>query len=203
MEARGPAGAHVFPKSEVKSPTGRRKNNPQSPTTGVAQEHRVMNRPLYRGPLSHNVISELAEGFHQLGGGQKRRIIPAKLIHETMTNVGMHLTADEFHDILRVIGQSDPQNAGELNFSDFILLMTREVDDTMGEELRSAFHYYDKQQTGFVTRKQFTELFATLGERSPPEELEELLSLAEADEVEEKIDYNRFVRELTSRVNNI
>ncbi|RNE99979.1 EF-hand protein 5 [Trypanosoma conorhini] len=203
MEPRGPAGAQFPAKAEAKAPSWPRHNSPQSPTMCTARDSRAMNRPLYRGPLSHNVISELAEGFRQLGGGQKKHFIPAQLILETMKNVGMHLSADEFQDVLRVVGQSEPQNADELSFSDFLLLMTREVEETMAEELRSAFHHYDKQRTGFVTRKQFTELFATLGERSPPEELEELLSLAEVDEVEEKIDYSRFVRELASRVNNM
>ncbi|EAN83394.1 putative ef-hand protein 5 [Trypanosoma cruzi] len=206
MQARGTVKVQGDANVDGKMSTGQHPhhqhlNSTQANATTTALEYRAMNRPLYRGPISHNIISEMAEGFYVLSGGYKKLFIPSKDVYALMQNVGMHLTEEEFHDALRVIGQSEPQNADELSFSDFLLLMTREVDDTMADELRSAFFHYDKHKTGYVTRKQFTELFATLGERSTPEELEELLAVAEVDETDDKIDYNRFVNELTSRVN--
>ncbi|ORC85928.1 EF-hand protein 5 [Trypanosoma theileri] len=167
----------------------------------VAHDVRGITCPIYRKPISHNTIAELAEGYRILSSGQKTVSIAKKDMFALMQNVGLHMTEEEFAEVMRVIGQGDNQNADEFNFTDFLLLMTCEVNDTMAEELRSAFLNYDKQKTGFVTRKQFTEMFATLGERSSPEELEELLSIAEQDDTEQKIDYNKFVNELIIRLN--
>ncbi|KEG05889.1 EF-hand protein 5 [Trypanosoma grayi] len=162
---------------------------------------RGMSRPVFRKPMSHNTITELAEGYRVLSSGEKKVSIPRKDIFNMMQNVGLHMTEEEFQETMRVVGQGEQQSADEFTFCDFLLLMTREVDDGMVEELRTAFYHFDKQRTGFVTRKQFMEMFAMFGELSSPEELEELLTIAEQDEKEEKIDYNRFVNELAFRLN--
>ncbi|SCU65548.1 uncharacterized protein TEOVI_000732300 [Trypanosoma equiperdum] len=162
---------------------------------------RGTSRPFYRKPVSHNTIAELAEGFRVLSNGQKTISIPMKEVSALMASVGLHLSDEEFHEVMRVFGQGEQTNTEELSFKDFLSLMMCEVDDTMLEEMRSAFLHYDKQKTGFVTKKQFTELFATGGECSTPEEVEELLTIAEQDETDDKIDYNRFINELVHRLN--
>ncbi|KAH9586298.1 hypothetical protein LSM04_005085 [Trypanosoma melophagium] len=185
-------------KGEGNGPEGQK--HPGS-AKALSHDFRGITCPVYRKPISHNTIAELAEGYRILSGGQKTVSIAKKDMLALMQNVGLHMTEEEFAEVMRVIGQGENQNADEFSFTEFLLLMTCEVNDTMVEELRSAFLHYDKQKNGFVTRKQFTEMFATLGERSSPEELEELLSIAEQDDTEQKIDYNKFVNELIIRLN--
>lgn len=166
-------------------------------------DYRTFSRPMYRGPISHNTIAELAEGYRVLSSGHKDVCVSVKDLHTHMENVGLHVSEEEVCDALRVVSQSERSNIDEFSFTDFLLLMTREVDETMAEELRSAFYYFDKERTGYVTLKQFTEMFATLGERSSPEELEELLAIAEMDKTGDKVDYNKFVNELIIRLNSM
>ncbi|CCD14628.1 unnamed protein product [Trypanosoma congolense IL3000] len=162
---------------------------------------RGTSRPFYRRQMSHNTIAELAEGYRVLSNGQKAAAIPMKDVAALMSSVGLHLSEEEFHEVMRVFGRGEQTNTEELSFKDFLALMTCEVDDTMLEEMRSAFLHYDKLRSGYVSRKQFTELFATRGECSSPEELEELLAVAEQDDMDDKIDYNKFINELAHRLN--
>ncbi|KAG8346633.1 hypothetical protein ERJ75_001665200 [Trypanosoma vivax] len=169
----------------------------------LTEDVRGISRPIYRRAMTHNTIAELAEGFRVLSGGQKTVSIPVKDVYALVASVGLHISEEDFHDAMRVFAQRDQPNLEEFSFRDFLSLMTCEVDDGTIEELRSTFFHFDKQRTGFVSRKQFIELFATCGERSTPDELTELLSLVEQDELDEKVDYNRFVNELALRLNQM
>lgn len=205
MATRGSKGPNTAPKERAPlSPLRPNRPHPaQSLGAAPSADYRTFSRPVYRGPITHNTIAELAEGYRVLNAGQQDMCVAVKDIYTLMQNVGLHVSEEEVSDALRVVSQSERNNSDTFSFKDFLLLMTREVDDTMAEELRSAFYHCDKERTGYVTLKQFTEMFATLGERSSPEELEELLANAESGKEGDKIDYNRFVNELVIRLNSM
>ncbi|EPY39347.1 calmodulin [Angomonas deanei] len=119
----------------------------------------------------------------------------------------MQLPEEELLDLLRVVHQSDrPNQQDDFEFSDFMHLMTHEASDEMISEMKTAFLTYDKSKTGFVTKKQFTEMFISMGEKSNAEELEELLCVAEnfvSPDDAEKIDYNKFMTDLVVRLNTM
>ena len=84
-----------------------------------------------------------------------------------------------------------------------MLLMKKEIDDHSMDEMRSAFRLIDKNNTGTVTKKQFTELFVSAGEHSSAEELDELMVLAEVSEDSDTVDYNKLITELGLRLNKM
>lgn len=157
--------------------------------------------PIYRGRLNHGAAAELQEGYRILTDGQKVNYINAADFFKVVQASGVHATEEEMTELLRVVHQDD-RTAG-LHFSEFLLLMTKEVDDGMREEMLQVFRPLDPNSTGHVTKKQFTELFVSGGENSSSEELEELLSLADAPEGSDSIDYMKFIAELAVRLNKM
>lgn len=157
--------------------------------------------PVFRGPLNHGSTAELQEGFRVLTGGKKNSVVTPKALLDVMGAVGVHTSEEELQELLRVVHQEDRTSA--LEFAEFVLLMTREVDPKMEEEMLSVFKTYDKSGSGKVSKKQFTELFLFHGEKSSPEELEELMTIAEVGEDSDVIDYQKFVRELKLTLNNM
>ncbi|KPA77604.1 putative ef-hand protein 5 [Leptomonas pyrrhocoris] len=157
--------------------------------------------PIYRGELTHGASAELQEGYRILTNGQKVNIISDKDLLKAIQASGLRVTEEEVNDLLRVVHQ-DERTLG-LEFSEFMMLMTKEMDDQVMDEMRSAFHSIDKNNTGTVTKKQFTELFVSVGEHSSAEELDELLLLAEVSEDSETVDYNKLITELAIRLNKM
>lgn len=156
---------------------------------------------IYRGALNHSASAELQEGYRILTSGQKANIISDKDLFKAVHGCGLHTTEEEVNDLLRVVHQ-DERTLG-LEFSEFMMLMTKEVDEKSIEEMRSAFSVIDKNKAGTVTKKQFTELFVSSGEHSSAEELEELMLLAETSEELEVVDYNKLINELAILLNKM
>ncbi|CAD2220396.1 calmodulin [Angomonas deanei] len=163
--------------------------------------------PTYRGELNHGASAELQEGFRILTNGQKVTVVDSKQLQNCLHAANMQLPEEELLDLLRVVHQSDrPNQQDDFEFSDFMHLMTHEASDEMISEMKTAFLTYDKSKTGFVTKKQFTEMFISMGEKSNAEELEELLCVAEnfvSPDDAEKIDYNKFMTDLVVRLNTM
>lgn len=170
---------------------------PDKPSTVVAG----LSSPVFRGPLNHGSIAELQEGFRVLTGGKKNSVVTHKALLDVMGYVGVHTSEEELQELLRVVHQDD--RTSDLEFAEFVMLMTREVDNKMEDELLSAFQAYDKNKTGRVTKKQFSEIFLFHGEKSSPEELDELLTIADVGDESDVIDYQKFVRELKHMLNNM
>lgn len=183
------------------SPTTKAPASPVAPSKMVANAVSGFAAPLYRGKLNHGSIAELQEGFRILTNGQKINIIPTKELFTMMQGAGMHTSEEELQELLRVVHQDERTDG--LEFSEFVELMTREVDESFADDLRHAFLVYDKNKTGTVTKKQFTEIFVAMGEHSSAEELEELLMLAEVVDGSETVDYNVFITELMVRLNKL
>ncbi|KAK7198488.1 ef-hand protein 5 [Novymonas esmeraldas] len=157
--------------------------------------------PIYRGALNHGAAAELQEGFRILTGGQKVNILSDKDLFKAIHNSGLHVTEEEVNELLRVVHQGE-RTLG-LEFSEFMTLMTTEVEEQATEDMRAAFRAIDKKNTGTITKKQFTELFVSAGEHSSAEELEELMLLAETAEDAEVVDYNKLISELAIRLNKM
>ncbi|KAG5485527.1 hypothetical protein LSCM1_07613 [Leishmania martiniquensis] len=156
---------------------------------------------VYRGALNHSASAELQEGYRILTNGQKAHIVSDQDLYKAVHSCGLHTTEEEVSDLLRVVHQ-DERTLG-LQFSEFVLLMTKEIDEQSIEEMRSAFRVLDKKNTGTISKKQFTELFVSAGEHSSAEELEELMLLAETSEDLDVVDYNKLISELAIRLNKM
>lgn len=157
--------------------------------------------PIYRGNLNHGASAELQEGYRILTNGQKVSVISDKELYKAVQASGLRVTEEEVNDLLRVVHQ-DNRTLG-LEFPEFMMLMTKELDESAMEEMRSAFRTVDKANTGTVTKKQFTEMFVSAGEHSCAEELDELMVLAEVSEESDTVDYNKLITELALRLNKM
>lgn len=160
-----------------------------------------LSRPVFRGPLNHGAIAELQEGFRVLTGGKKSSVVTLKGLHDVMGSVGVHTTDDELQELIRVVHQDD--RTTDLEFAEFVMLMTREVDASMESEMLSVFKAYDKNNTGKISKKKFSELFLLKGEKSTVEELDELLTIADCTDEANEVDYHKFVKELKTSLNNM
>ncbi|KAG5484633.1 hypothetical protein CUR178_07224 [Leishmania enriettii] len=177
-----------------------RASSPKPPPQLLSSVHNAgFSSAIYRGALNHSVSAELQEGYRILTNGQKANIISDQDLYKTVRNCGLHTTEEEMNDLLRVVHQ-DERTLG-LEFSEFMMLMTKEIDEQSIEEMRKAFRVVDKKNTGTITKKQFTELFVSAGEHSSAEELEELMLLAETSEELDVVDYNKLISELAIRLN--
>lgn len=146
--------------------------------------------------IAHGDLAELHEGFRLLAGNNVVQHIGIKELKETLISVGFPSTED-FGDIFRVANQQCM--ADHLTFPEFTLLMTKQVEEKMQEELRSAFRYYDKGHTGFVSTAQFCEMLATMGDRSNPEEVNEMMLFADPDGTG-KIEYGKLIANLAAKL---
>lgn len=190
------------------SPSNLSGTSPASPSNAglhvVATAVAGFSSPTYRGALNHGSAAELQEGFRILTSGKNYNILELKEMHTFMRRNGLHVSEEELSDVLHVVHQDE--RSSQLEFAEFMLLMTKEVSVGMMEEMKTAFHYFDKAGTGYITKKQFAEMFVAFGEHSSAEELEELLAAAEnhlKPDNPEMIDYNTFVEDLAVRVNKM
>jgi calmodulin len=145
---------------------------------------------------THGEIAELHEGFRLLAGNRVVQSISVNELKATFDSVGYHPSEEEVRDFISVTNQ---QARDSLTFTEFLLLMTKEADDAMVEEMKSAFRACDKNHTGYISTMQFIEMFATMGEKSSPNEVQELLALADPD-ASGRVDYQAFVDKLVAKV---
>eukprot|EP00744_Colponema_vietnamica_P017272 GILI01024256.1.p1 GENE.GILI01024256.1~~GILI01024256.1.p1 ORF type:complete len:278 (+),score=55.28 GILI01024256.1:112-945(+) len=89
----------------------------------------------------------------------------------------------------------DDEFNGKISFTDFLVLLLRRMHPSDIDEMKVAFRYFDKNGTGTVTTNQFVEMFATMGEQSSPEEIDEMLAFADPESTG-KIDYVAFLNNL-------
>lgn len=146
--------------------------------------------------MTHGETAELHEGFRLLAGNKIVQQIETKTLKETLMSVGLPATED-VDDIFRVANQQCM--ADHLTFPEFMLLMTKQVDERMQEELKLAFRHYDKAGTGFVSIAQFCEMLATMGEKSNPDEVNEMMQFAETEGTG-RIEYGRFIAKLAAKL---
>jgi calmodulin len=142
---------------------------------------------------SHSTMAELSEAYRMLMGSGA---IGYKELGAQMRSHGLHPTDDDVKDIIRAFNQ---QQDGHVNYPEFAALMTRAVDVNDVDSMRAAFASADKDGRGWVTISQFTELFATCGEKSSPEEVEEMLRFADPNK-SGKVDYGLFLSTLAYRL---
>ena len=103
--------------------------------------------------------------------------------------------ADQTDVVSSTLNILDGDFDGEISFTDFLQLMLKKVEISDVDQMRLAFRYFDKGGVGTVTTNQFVEMFATMGEQSSPEEIDEMLAFADPDGTG-CIDYVSFLNNL-------
>lgn len=183
------------------------------PTSGKSSHHGGPMTPSTASPLSysmalanayatanvrltHGEVAELHEGFRVLAGNNVVQQIGIQELKDVLVSVGIP-SMDDMGDLFKVSNQQSV--ADHLTFPEFVLLMTKEVDEKMQEELKLAFRQYDKTGTGCVSTAQFCEMLATMGDKSSPEEVHDMMLFADPEGTG-KIDYAKIIQKLADKL---
>jgi len=160
------------------------------PLLFVCQKHIVIMDLL--GELQRAEFKEAFDEFDKDGSGS---ISTKELLH-VMRSIGQNPTEDEINELVM---ESDMNGDGTLQLNEFIEMMKKKSSESdQTEELRMAFHMFDRNKDGYVDAKELKSLLTTMGERLTQEELEEFMRLADMDG-DCKLDYEEFAKVMLRR----
>jgi|EP00670_Eutreptiella_braarudii_P003800 calmodulin len=119
--------------------------------------------------------------------------IPLKELGTAMRAAGTNPTEQELLDI---IADVDGDSTGQIDFQQFLSLVTRKMQDYVSEEeLKTAFQTFDRDGMGYITDTELRIVMCTLGDKLTPEEMNELLTEVECD-AEGNVNYEEFCKKL-------
>jgi Ca2+-binding EF-hand superfamily protein len=143
---------------------------------------------------SHSNVAEIAEAFRVL---TNEASFDAVGLHKLMKAHGhSQATEDEVRELIKAIDQTGD---GVVRFQEFAALMALPVELLDVEEMKSAFEHLDREGRGWIPAADFTKLMATYGDKSTPEECEEMLRFADPEETG-RVNYSIFLGTLAYRL---
>jgi calmodulin len=86
--------------------------------------------------------------------------ITSEELGSVMRSLGQHPTNAEVQDM---INEVDTDGDGTIDFTEFIIMMTRMRSDTV-EEIREAFKVFDEDGNGYISDIELKHVMASLGE---------------------------------------
>ena len=151
------------------------------------------SRPSLFPDHSHSAVAEIAEAFRVL---TSENAFDAAMLTKVMRAHGQQPTEEEVRELIKTIDQTGD---GLVRFPEFASLMTQPVELEDINDMKSAFLELDRECKGYVSTSDFLMLMATYGERSKPEECEEMIRFADPDDTG-RIDYHSFLSTLAYRL---
>ena len=120
-------------------------------------------------------------------------------IHELSTvlqSLGQNPTEEELEEIIREV---DIDGNGEVDFNEFVLLMSKRLKATEQEDnLQDAFNIFDESGNGEIVASNLFNVLQKLGENITLEEINEMISQIDING-DGKIDYSEFVQLMTGK----
>jgi calmodulin len=96
-----------------------------------------------------------------------------------MKSLGRNATREE---LKAMIAEVDDDGSGEIEFDEFLRLMTSKINDgDTVEEMREAFLVFDRDRSGSVTASELKHVMNNFGETVTDEEVEAMIQQADAD----------------------
>ena len=84
--------------------------------------------------------------------------------------------------IFQMISDLDEDGSGQLEFDEWIYLMTHKVNDKSSRDrIDKVFSLYDDEKTGYLSAKNLRRVAADLGIDCPEEELQQMIDRADTD----------------------
>ena len=83
-------------------------------------------------------------------------------------------------DIKQMIASVDDNGDGEIDFEEFLVLMSRKKSDP-DKEIRDAFNKIDEDGDGEITKKELKKLFDSLGQKLSDQELTDMMNTVDTD----------------------
>ena len=96
-----------------------------------------------------------------------------------MTSLGFE---SKNQTIYQMIADLDADGSGQIDFDEFLELMTARVSDKdTRENIRKIFNLFDDEKTGFISIKNLRRVAKELGETIDESELQEMIERADTD----------------------
>eukprot|EP01088_Endostelium_zonatum_P004444 TRINITY_DN15695_c0_g1_i1.p1 TRINITY_DN15695_c0_g1~~TRINITY_DN15695_c0_g1_i1.p1 ORF type:complete len:150 (-),score=44.69 TRINITY_DN15695_c0_g1_i1:98-547(-) len=145
--------------------------------------------------LSEEQIAEFKEAFalfDKNGDGS----ITSKELGIVMRSLGLHPTESDLREMIQEV---DTDKSGNIDFTEFLGMMARKMQDSEGEEeIRDAFKVFDKEGNGSISAAELRHVLTHLGEKLSEEEVDELIREADVDG-DGQINYEEFIKMMTSK----
>ena len=118
--------------------------------------------------------------------------VTTKELGTVMRSLGQNPTEVELQDM---INEVDANHNGVIDFPEFLTMMTRQMNS---DELREAFHVFDKDSNGFISAAELKQMMDSLGEKLTDEEVDEMVRVADMDG-DGQVNYEEFVTLMTRK----
>ena len=72
-----------------------------------------------------------------------------------------------------MINEVDADGSGSIQFPEFLLMMAKKTSELNAEdEIREAFHVFDRDGNGYISRNEFSAVLLNIGEKITDEEMQ-------------------------------
>lgn len=150
--------------------------------------------------LAEEQIASIKEAF-SLFDKDGDGIIDINLLGLLVRSLNQYPTESEIDEMKKEV---DPDMTNKIDFPEFLSLMARKQKDTdPEEELLEAFRILDKNAAGFINAQELQHNQTHSGEKFTNEEAAEMIKEGMAISGGEKIDYEEFVKVITTKYLNI
>lgn len=137
------------------------------------------NPKRYERPgLTEEEIMEIKEAFDLFDTDSSGAVDPKEL-KDAMNSLGLEARNQT---IYQMILDMDADGSGDINFEEFLNLMTAKMSDRdTREDIRKVFRLFDEENAGVVTIRNLRKVAKELGETMEDTELMEMIERADSD----------------------
>lgn len=129
--------------------------------------------------LSAEEIEEIREAFNLFDTDGSGTIDPKEL-KAAMQSLGFEAKNQTIYEMIADI---DKNGSGEIDFDEFLDLMTARMSDTDSkEDIQKVFNLFDDDKTGYITLQNLKRVAKELGETMSDAELLEMIERADTDQ---------------------
>lgn len=97
-------------------------------------------------------------------------------------------------DLQSMVNEIDKNGDGEIDFNEFIILMSNKFEDSnLEDEIRQAFRSFDQDGDGFIDAEELKNVMRNLGDNISDEHVKEMISEADIDG-DGKVNLEEFIR---------
>jgi centrin-1 len=155
---------------------------------------KVIERP----GLSEEEIEEIREAFNLFDTDGSGTIDPKEL-KAAMQSLGFEA---KNQTIYQMIGDIDKDGSGEIDFEEFLDMMTAKMSDKDSrEDIMKVFNLFDDDQSGKISLRNLKRVAKELGETMTDAELLEMIERADNDQ-DGEINFEEFYSIMTKKTFN-